>query len=175
MNPETRKQAFVIGLFVILGGVLVYQFVIKGTGAPAAQPGAQKPAAQQAAEPVPESARKFAGDLSILEDLIKQIREVRFEYLLTARDNESPMKPQVGGLGPGPIDPLNSAPRANDVERYRVSGIIWDEKEPRAVVEGVVVWNGYDYKNGLKVVRIERNRVWFDLNGDPIPVGMEEL
>jgi len=172
MNPENRKQIIVLG--VLVGGLVLvggYQYFLAGGG------GDIPPTDEDSGDPAntEENTRisqpKFEGDLA---QLLAGIEQVTFDYRRVAGDRPSPMQPKIAD---GPIiDNTDGGQRLRDydVQRLRITGIIWDEAAPYAVVEGEVVWNGYDYGNGLKVHAIEKDCVRFELDGLEIPVEMEE-
>jgi type II secretory pathway component PulC len=54
----------------------------------------------------------------------------------------------------------------------RVEGIIWDEDNPIAVVNGKVVGVG-DSVNGVKIIKIKQNEVIFDVQGKTVPVKLQ--
>ncbi len=170
MNPENRKQFIVLGVLVA-GLVLVGAYQFLKTGGPTV-PAKPASTASTSKPDTKVSAPRFEGNL---DQLLAGIKEVTFDYRRVAGDRPSPMQPKIA-TRPVIDDPGGGQQmRSYDVQRLRVTGIIWDETSPYAVVEGEVVWNGYDYGNGLRVLAIEKDRVTFDLDGFEIPVEMEEL
>ncbi len=170
MNPENRKQMIILGVLVgALALVGAYQFL--GAGSPPKTP-RKSTATKKATTDTRINQPKFEGDL---DQLLAGIAEVTFDYRRATGDRPSPMQPKIATRVM--IDDTSGTQqlRSYDVERLHVSGIVWDETDPYAVVEGEVVSNGYDYGNGLKVLSIEPDRVIFDLDGFAIPVEMEEL
>jgi hypothetical protein len=140
-----------------------------------AKPGA--PAASAKAGETAESQIKKV-DVNI-DDLLAGIKEVDFDYD-TQRMPRDPMAPLVGTITkarestePGGTSPAPAT--AVQVMSKIVSGILWDDKRPLAVVDNEVVYPGYEYPDGTAVASIERHRVVFKVGDSLIQVELKEL
>jgi len=189
MNQDNKKQQILAGaLGVVLVLVLVYQFVIKGTSAPPPKAPAQQQAQTQTASAKPATggaagataasdgpARLKKVDVN-LDELLKNINVVTFIY-----DNErisrNPMTPLVGRVLAPSGTQLQEGNVANTgiIRSKTVSGIIYNEFNPVAIVDDQVITEGYQYSDGVVVTQIEPKRVWFKWNDSLIPVDLKEL
>lgn len=204
MNAQNKKQIIIAGvLAAVLIGILFYQFVIAGgPKPPPANPAAKNPAA--AAKPAsaggavapaksvnsakaPGSAESLATGAAtsldalgmdidaLLDQLLKDVQVVSFDYQAQG-DQRNPMTPLVGyiqtdkpgaGEAPGAVVPF-------PLLQKKVSAILWDEHNPVAVVDNVVVSPGYVYPDGVQLQSIERNRVIFKINDALFPIELKE-
>ena len=200
MNQENKKQVIIAGaLGVILVAVLVYQFLI--AGGPAPPPKAAGTSTSATAKATPEGAKGAApkagakgsakGDDKVasaegptrlkkvdvnLDALLQNINVVTFVY-----DNEkisrNPMTPLVGRvIAPTALDDKDSQMVSPGIIRSKsVSGIIYNEFNPVAIVDDEVITEGYQYPDGVVVTQIEPKRVWFQWRDTLIPVELKEL
>jgi hypothetical protein len=177
MIPEKYRNIIAGVVMLALAGVLVYQFVLnRGPLPPPSLPApTTSPAAQAQRPPTPGGAaapvRIQMADVDIPE-LLREVKVVNFDYE-AERIDRNPMNPLVGYLRPGMIE--TPAQSQQTLFRKNVTGIIWDQYNPMAVVDNEVVSVGYTYPSGIQVYAIEPNRVIFRINDALIPVEMKEL
>jgi hypothetical protein len=169
-----NRQVIILGvLIVVVIGVFVYQFVLSGSSAPASTGTSTPSPAARANMAVTEPAR--LKEVSVDSDtLLSEIEVVTFSYA-DLRIERNPMTPLVGRLNTGEIDLPISKPTTMEVLQKKVTGIIWDQYDPQAVVDNEVVTIGHVYPNGVKVYDIQRDRVIFQVVDSRIPVQMKEL
>jgi len=151
------------------------------TGAPAGAgktTSAAKTASESAGkEPASDATQIKKADVNI-DELLAGIKEVDFDYEQN-RLPRDPMAPLVGTLtrkeGEGeeksPLAPATAVQVMNKV----VSGIVWDERRPLAVVDNEVVYAGYVYADGTTVESIERDRVIFKVGDSLIQNPLKEF
>lgn len=175
MNDQNRKQIIILAVLGIVAvGVFAYQFGLFG-GADTPAPAAPRPAAQrtaQAAAPAPAT-RLQAVEVDV-DELLQGIKVVNFDYEMS-RVDRNPMSPLVGFVRPGDIAPVAGPGTLLDVRRKRVSGIIYDNRDPVAVVDDEIVGPGHQYPDGIRVHAIEPSRVVFQVGDALVPVEMKEL
>lgn len=178
MNGQNRKQIIIaVVLVVVLIIVVVYQVFIAG-GAPPAPPAVQKTAAPKtssARPPAPQPIMMETVDIDP-EALLRDVEVVPFDYDLH-RIDRNPMTPLIGQVsGPrAPVYTQDATARPFEVLQKKISGIIWDEREPMAVVDNEVVVPGHVYPDGVLVHSIEPNRVVFKVGDSYYPVPIKEL
>ena len=191
MNPEEKKKYIMLGgLFAVLLGVVVWQFT-KGTATPAT------PAGKTGAKTTGTAASKTAGaktaaakvgatvatDSDIMfreadvdiDALLANIAKVNFDYEVEHIDRD-PMAPLVGEIAnqQGALD-AGSPASAVAVLRKSVTGILYDAVNPAAVVDNVVVREGFTYPGGVVVESIERDHVVFRVGDSLVPVHLKEM
>ena len=187
MTQEQKKMAAMVVLFVVAIGLVIYQVMFAGgpTTPPAApKTGAAAPAAGAAksgAAAAPAAAAAASGPARLAEvnvnidELLAGVEDVKFDYE-TMRIERDPLGALVGGPlkmdvpidGPVPVGGIGS------VMQKKITGIVYDEYSPMAVVDDEVVGVGHVYPNGIKVHSIDRNKVTFQLGDSLIPVEMKE-
>lgn len=193
MNQENKKQVYIAGgLGVVLVAVLIYQFLI--AGGPAPPPKAPAPSQTTTAQAAPTggggSAAKATGAAAAtaegparlrkvdinLDALIESLNVVTFVYD-NEKINRNPMTPLVGRIlaptGPDTKDDQVTSPGI--IRSKSVSGIIYNESNPVAIVDDEVITEGYQYPDGVVVTQIEPKRVWFQWRDTLIPVELKEL
>lgn len=192
MNQENKKQVIFAGaLGVVLVIVLVYQFFIAGGPAPPPKVASNtKPAPASSGAAHPKSGAKedtkAASDEGParlkkvdvdLDSLLQNINVVTFVYD-NEKINRNPMTPLVGRIL-APSDPNSrdtvGPPNPGIIRSKSVSGIIYNEFNPVAIVDDEVITEGYQYPDGVVVTRIEPKRVWFQWRDTLIPVDLKEL
>jgi hypothetical protein len=152
-------------------------------GAPqSASAGAQSPSeGVAAAAPAKSQFKKADVDVAVLAASIQQ---VDFDYD-AARTRVNPMTPLVG-----PMAPMRLAAAAGDqkgglapgqpdiqalVRNIKVTGILWEKRNPLAVVNDEVVSRGHVFQEtGVTIQDIERDRVIVSINDVQVPIEMEE-
>jgi hypothetical protein len=176
MIPEKYQYILIVVVMVALAGVLVYQFALnRGPMPPPSSPAAPTSPATPPRPGTPSApsapVRIQMADVDI-PALLREVKVVNFDYE-AERIDRNPMSPLVGYLRPGMAETPAETPRT--LFRKNVTGIIWDEYNPMAVVDNEVVSVGYTYPSGVQVYAIEATRVIFRINDSLIPVEMKEL
>ncbi|MFA6244617.1 MAG: hypothetical protein WC655_26980 [Candidatus Hydrogenedentales bacterium] len=155
-----------------------------GPAAPGAPTGAATSGAGQAngtgAGPSRSQFQKAEVDI---DALIASIKEVDFDYELD-RARINPMTPLVGPMAPMRLavpkpGEEGQATTQEDVQMLirglRVTGILWDKRDPMAVINEDIVSRGFVFPDtGVKVHDIEKNRVILNVNNVLVPLEMEE-
>lgn len=183
MNQENKKQVIIAAVLgVVLVCVLIYQFLIAGGPAAPTQTASAPPAAASGAAPTPSAApaaaparlRKVDVDL---DKLIRNIEPVTFIYN-NERITRNPMTPLVGRVfsASATDQPARTSIGIDfSIRQKKVTGIIYNEYNPVAVVDDELVTEGHQYPDGVIVFRIEPKRVWFEWRDSQIPVELKEL
>jgi hypothetical protein len=163
-NVDPKQLKILIALIIGVVGAVGYQFM-GSSGDPAAAgagAGAKKTAAK-AAEPVE---RFVEVDVNI-DTLLEGIKAVNFDYA-AERVSRDPLTPLVGLLSEqvsaqAASDAAPGAPGSNRMEIFlkKISGIVWDKYDPRAVIDNEVVGIGHTYPSGVQIFKIEEKRVTF--------------
>jgi len=180
VNSQRRQIIIMAVLGVMFAGVLFYQFVIKGGAAPApatrSATAAGKTAGPAAAAPAAASAPAAPAEIDI-DALLASIQEVDFDYEKD-RVPRDVMAPLVGKVAVRTDEEGSGAPVApatlGKVMSKIVSGIVWDESFPVAVVDNEVVEPGYEYADGTIVESIEEDHVVFRVGESLIQVELKE-
>lgn len=182
MNQENKKQVIIAAVLgVVLVCVLVYQFLIAGGPAAPTQTASSRPAtaagpapAAPATAATPARLRKVDVDL---DKLIRNIEPVTFIYN-NERITRNPMTPLVGRIfsASATDQPARTSIGIDfSIRQKKVTGIIYNEYNPVAVVDDELVTEGHQYPDGVIVFRIEPKRVWFEWRDSQIPVELKEL
>jgi len=182
MNEENRKQVIgLVALLLVLGGALWFSVFKKdptdgpAIGASTTASSQQTLAAAQAAGVSSRISSVFQEAPVDLQELIVNIKEVEFNYR-DAHDSRNPTAALVGDpmlfrarRVPGGGDELaeNLLYEAN---RKNLSGIIWDDEKPLAVIDDAVVYVGYEFEEPIIVKTIERDFVVLAIAGEDIEV-----
>ncbi len=196
MNQENKKQIIIAGaLGVVLAIVLVVQYLKSGTpqtppkAAGANAPATAKAATEGGAAAAPKAGGKTDGKVASaegptrlkkvdvdLDALLQNINVVTFVYD-NEKINRNPMTPLVGRvIAPTAMDENDSQIISPGIIRSKsVSGIIYNEFNPVAIVDDEVITEGYQYPDGVVVTQIEPKRVWFQWRDTLIPVELKEL
>lgn len=185
MNSQRNQIILAVVLAIALAGVLYYQF---GRGAPssstkssksttanastgkaASKPAAKSEAAEGEAAPVAEVD---------IYALLASIKEVDFDYTKerVARDVMAPLINKVAVRTADEIAAAATIAPATlgKVMSKVVSGIVWDESYPVAVVDNEVVEPGYEYADGTAVESIQEDYVVFRVGESLIQVELKE-
>ncbi len=187
MNEQNKKQIIIVAVLgVVLAAVLFYQFVLADGGASAPSPSPSGQEDRPAATRRTARDRAAAAPAQVLRDVdidlkeLTQSVEVRPLDYLSVRIARNPMAPLVGDLfsrrAPGEEAP--PVPIEQEIDKMaskQVSGIIWDTANPVAIVDDIVVHNGYLFPTGAEVYDIQKNRVLFKVGETIIPVEMKEF
>lgn len=197
MNEQNKKQIILAAfLGVVLVAVLVKQFVLTGPPtAPAGAGGRATPAATSGTATGGRAPAARQGGGTALQkvevDLNALIESVEVEPMDYAkvRISRNPMSPLVGMVTPlsgnaarqggGPNDPIGqpATPKVSLVDTYamRVTGIVWDTRNPVAILDNEIVSVGHVFPNGTQVYAIEPTRVVLKAGDALIPIEMKEL
>jgi hypothetical protein len=211
MNPKNRNKIIVLAVLgAVFGFVLVrpmfteseFDKQYRENQAKSAQPQANGTVAAAAlteapdGTPQPVAASQFQKAAVNLDQLIKSIEEIGFNYD-TERMGRNPMTPLVGATAPatyasasegeglaGAVAAVMSEGDAQSVLRsFRVTGILWDKYDPMAVVTfpingelvSEVITRGYQFPESKIVVNdIDESRVVLDANGTLVSLQLEE-
>lgn len=87
------------------------------------------------------------------------------------------MTPLVGRIFQSEEAAEPSGPVLNEfsIRQKSVSGIIYNDFNPVAIIDDQVITEGHQYADGVVVSRIEPKRVWFQWRDSLIPVELKEL
>ncbi len=153
MNPNQRNQVIAVGgLFAVLAGVLWFTY-FRGPAAPEAT----VPGATDAAAAAGDSKSVFDSVNIDTVELTKNIQTVTFQYE-EQRQSVDPMEPRIGGpkiatagtTGVGGASAPRRPPSWPDLlieaTRKQVTGILWDQHNPVAIVDELVVGVGYQFE-----------------------------
>ena len=179
MNQNNKKQIIVLG---VLGAVFVAflgRAFLGGGGAPIAPP------PNVAAPGAPADGTTVAlqqTDID-LDALLEEIEVVTFNYPAVKIDRD-PMFPLPYGSGITAPDEGESEiiRRTPGTVPSRVIAIIWDERDPVAVVrndvegdaQDHVIYVGFKYPNGVVVSAILPDRVIFKMGDSEVPVFLKD-
>lgn len=183
MNQENKKQIILAGILgTVLVVVLVYQVFIAGgagtppnvannTGSTTSPSSSGSTASLGAASATPERLKQVDVDLDVL---LKNIEVVTFDYAKKAI-SRNPLTPLVGRIRT-PVEELALSPASrHEVSQKSVTGIIYNDYKPIAVIDDEVVTEGHQYAGGVILTRIEPKRVWFKWGDAEIPVDLKEF
>ena len=184
MNQENKKQIILAGILgTVLVVVLVYQvFIAGGAGTP---PNVANNSAGTPAQSSSGSTASLGGGVSVtperlkqvdvdLDVLLKNIEVVTFDYAKKAI-SRNPLTPLVGRIRT-PVEELALSPASrHEVAQKSVTGIIYNDYKPIAVIDDEVVTEGHQYAGGVILTRIEPKRVWFKWGDAEIPVDLKEF
>ncbi|MDZ4860352.1 MAG: hypothetical protein SGI88_15350 [Candidatus Hydrogenedentes bacterium] len=211
MNPKNRNKFIILGVlgaaFVfVIGRALLGESDFDRQYRENMEKGAQPQAdgtvaAAQVSEPAPGAAppvpkSQFQKSAVDVGQLIQSIKEIDFSYD-TDRMARNPMTPLVGatapaafataseeGGTPGAITMVMPGGDAQSVLRsFRVTGILWDKRDPMAVVTypvkgeltSEVITRGFTFpESGIVVSDIDQEHVVLDANGTLVSLQLEE-
>lgn len=149
----------------------------------------QEQAALQPATPaqqavVPSVQSQFQRANVEIEDLLAGVQRENFMYE-DVRIQRNPMQPLVGAGAPPKFEASAASQTSDEVlsERItqairsmRITGIIWDDIYPVAVVNDEIVYNGFVFNDtGIRVASIEPTRIILQINETEFPIELEEL
>ena len=149
--------------------------------APAAAKAAPAPAAAAGAGSAPPAATEIKKTDINIDELLAGIKEVDFDYEKerTPRDSLMPLvgtlaKTREGGETKEQPQVAGTATAIRVMNKV-VSGILWDQRRPLAIVDNEVIYPGFEYPDGTQVESIERDRVVFKVGESLIQVELKEL
>lgn len=181
MTPQQRKQLIIAAVLgVALVAVVIYQ--VRGASGSKKTSGStgKAAAAKKAGEPV----ELLKADIDV-KALVESVQPVDFNYN-DARIERDVMRPLVGAdmVVGNPAELLRDPNQSNDDLRRQiyvnairekvVSGIVYDEDRPCAVVDNEIVFRGTELPLGITVVDIGSNYVVFRGGDVELPVGLKE-
>lgn len=186
MNSQRNQIILAVVLAIVLVGVVYYQFVVKAAPTTPAKPKTAAADKARAGKASSKAADKSAADAAESEPsapvdiyaLLASIKEVDFDYSKerVPRDVMAPLVNKVAvraaeeGAAPTAIAPAT----LGKVMSKAVSGIVWDETYPVAVVDNEVVEPGYEYADGTAVDSIQEDYVVFRVGESLIQVELKE-
>lgn len=188
MNPELRRNIIVVGVLVVVLGFVVWFFGMRETAQQAqirknrAEAAANAKAGGTKGKSSPATKSGVSASISSvfqdadvnINELIQNIREVEFKYE-DAREARNPMTPLVGGtrFTPGGAAKVGLPTGAGldenlvyEANRKDVTGIIWDEVNPLAVIDEEIVGVGYVFDERILVKEIAELYVVLSLKLD---------
>ncbi len=189
MNEQNKKQIIIAAVLgAVLIGVLVYQFLI--VGGPKTTSGTQPPgdaAANRRADrerTAQEASSAVLKKVDIdIDALISSVEVTPINYA-QVRIARNPMTPLVGvalpqrmgegGEGEQEVEAV-AAIEIDAMASKHISGIIWSERHPVAIVDDELVYVGYVFPNGAQVRAIEPTRVLIQVGDAVVPVEMKEF
>ena len=160
---------------------------------PGAAPPAQAPAAGTGAAPSLNVVKEDIDQL--LAQVRKVIEEDDFSYEDAQKEQRrNPMTPLVGPFkvtqdnggepSPTPVPPADALLAASIERAVSLSGIVWDEANPMAILDNEVVGVGHRlpvsqfpesrFPNGVYVQSIEQRRIVLRYNEMSIPIELKE-
>lgn len=177
MDPKQRQKVIVLAsLGLVIAGVLWFQF-FRGPSMTSADTGASAPVVLDPALTLTNSKSVFQEVDFNIEELVQSIKEVTFDYM-EVRLARDPMAPLLIGAHFRPGQPGTSISRPGssyetlvyEVNRKVVTGIIWDESNPIAVIREpgqlseTIVYPGKNLGTGIVIKAVERDRVVFSIS-----------
>ena len=186
MNPQQRKQVIIMAVLgVVLVGVVVHQLMGKGAskeGSSETKTPAKTPRERATSPGKPEKVEIKKADVD-LEPLLASVEVLDFSY----DDHRIPRDPMKSLVGPAMVMSANWPQRGsegaeliqneiyiNAIREKMVSGIIWDEENPCAVVDNEIAFKGTQFPLGITVVDIGKDYVLFRGGSVQLPVGLKE-
>ena len=177
MSKQQKQILILVVMGIVLFGIVVYQSSSKAPGASAkagkSKAGQSAKNTSGAAEDATEASALKRTDIDI-DVLLASIQEVDFEYDAEEIPRD-PMRPLIGTLltteQEDPVIPPASVDRIRD---KNVSGIVWNEHAPVAIVDNEIVVPGFVYPDGTEVESIGPDRVVFKVAESLIQVQLKE-
>ena len=181
MNEENRKQLIaLVALLLVLGGAIWFFVFKKDPEGPAIQ--ARVTAAGQHtrtgnAEPGGGGRIEAGVQARTLaqQERTQNIKEVELKH----RDANESRKPTAALAGEPMIFRARRIPGTEDelaenllyeANRKNLTGIIWDDVTPMAVIDNAVVYVGYEFEEPIIVKTIERDYVVLAITGEDLEV-----
>lgn len=181
MNEEKKKEVIVLAvLLLVLGGAIWFFVFKKDPAGPTIQArptdSAQQTLSGEAASGVSSRISSVFQEAPLdLQELIQNIKEVEFDYR-DAHDSRNPTRALVG-------DPMVFRARRipggeselaenllYEANRKNLTGIIWDDVTPMAVIDNAIVYVGYEFEEPIIVKAIERDYVVLAITGEDLEV-----
>ena len=188
MDDQQKKQVIIAGVLgAVLVGVLVYQFLLAGDVPPgSAEVSGNSGKAADAAEKPPRNTRPAATAASVnlleateinIEELTQSVEVQPMDYR-AVKIARNPLTPLVGRptISDDGVPPDDTPGPPDDRKRVReVTGIIWDDVNPVAIIDNMVVHEGYVFADGVVVQDIEPTRVLLKIGESIRPLEMKEF
>ena len=188
MDDQKKKQIIMVAVLgAVLAGVLFYQLVLAGPPTPGSVPGGdnKKETAADTSTPTTTTSRSASrggssGNLLEtteidIEELTQSVEVQPIDYS-AVRIGRNPMAPLVGGVNEQQFIPEGEDKKIVVTKRQReVTGIIWDEVNPVAIIDNMVVPEGYVFEDGVVVQVIEPTRVLLKVGEQLLPLEMKEF
>ncbi len=184
MNEEIKKKMpFLIGLGVVLIGVLIWYFMPPSDSGTSGDDKSDTPDNSAATS----TGMKFESVIATvdvnIDELVANVASVVWDHS-QAPPQRDPMQAVVGSIGGRrTATPLRSSATAQ-VERMAremaLTGIVWDEYAPLAVIDNEVVRVGhafptdFDYPKEILIKSIEKDHVILRVEDTLIPIGLKE-
>ncbi len=181
MNEENKKQVIVFAVLVVVLGGALYFSVFKGSSAASTAQARATDSTQQtlaggaAAGKSSRISSVFQEAPLDLQELIQNIKEVEFNY----RDAHDSRNPTVALVGDPMLFRARRVPDGTgelaenllyEANRKALTGILWDDETPLAVIDNKVVSVGYEFEEPIIVKTIERDYVVLAIAGEDLEV-----
>ncbi len=186
---NNRRQLIIAGaLFVVLIGILFYQFVLarpQPPTPPTSTPARANTTPTAQATAVPSGGSSIAPTIDtleqnvdeIIENLLTAIKIVQFNYQ-EIPPPRNPMTPLVGVIQTTMFEAETPVPSTEvtpgQVLSKKISAIIWDEYQPLAIIDNKLVAEGHTFPDRIQVFKIEPTRIVFKLDDTIFPVRLKE-
>jgi len=186
MDDQKKKQIIVAGaLGAVLLGVLVYQLVLAGDPPPPSANAEKTASGGKTPAPAKTAAKPKKGEeVNLLqateiniEELMKSVEVQPIDYS-AVKIARNPMSPLVGVIvveGEVEIPIGEGENQRKHVRPKEVTGIIWDDVSPVAIIDNMVVNEGYIFADGVEVQSIEPTRVLLKSGDSIVPLEMKEF
>lgn len=187
MDDQKKKQIIIAGaLGAVLIGVLVYQLFLTGTPPPGSAPssngetaaaGADAGGAAGAKKPVKpkkEDVNLLQATEINIEELTQSVEVQPIDYV-AVKIARNPMAPLVGIVVQDEGEPDTRPDEPKHIPPKEVTGIIWDEMNPVAIIDNMVVHEGFMFADGIVVQTIEPTRVLLKNGESIVPLEMKEF
>lgn len=181
MNEENKKQVIaLVALLVFLGGAIWFFVFKKDPAGPAIEASPSETGQQTLSGGAADGVRSrissvFQEAPLDLQELIQNIKEVEFNY----RDAHDSRNPTIALAGDPMLFRARRIPGGEDelaenllyeANRKSLTGIIWDDLTPMAVIDNAIVYVGYEFEEPIIVKTIERDYVVLAITGEDLEV-----
>ena len=166
LSPRTRNIIIMAVLFPAAAGFFYWQVTkpLGPTGAPPPAPGTTADAAASTSDAAKADENLAEAETFDEEQVLAALQQeqVFFDFE-TLRNPMAPVLEPMAGTEEAPeggsVPPETPSGLALMTRQYTVSGIVWSETSPLAVVDNQVVGAGYSLPSGAEVVEISRDSV----------------
>lgn len=92
-------------------------------------------------------------------------------FVYDAKGKKDPFSPP--GLSATPLTDVEISGKMNELKKTEIQGIVWDEKNPMAMINDEIIIKGQEFK-GAKVVDIRQHAVIMEFKGEVITLDVKE-
>lgn len=187
MQPDEQHKQWMENFEKSQAQVAAAEASGKAPGTPAAaRPAISQPAATVTRTVAAPAQSQFAVDEVDIDALTDSIVEIEFNYA-EERVARNPMTPLVGPMAPLRVSTeLNEGAQTEAQKQamaaaqlaarsMTLSGIVWDKRNPVAVINNEVVANGHIFPSGIVVESIETDHVIIRVNESLVSLELKEL